>query len=236
MKEDVLHGYLLTGIGIVLVVQALTQESLNTQMILSVTGFLAVFIGLLKLRIEEKYIMEYYGKEDGGMQYLRPVGALMVFFSTVLPYLPMPLERGATRDAYSFIDLLHAMWLGIEIEGGITLLIFVSVVFAGAAASLLHYSGGYVVLFGVAGYGYVVSLLMEMSIAYVFMSEFRSGMYVAMVGAALIILSSLFRYRPEGGCEKQRNPEFIHEKRSQKRTDEDGGSRDTGGPVTSFET
>lgn len=208
MSGDAVHTYLLLCIGAVLAIGATVQEPGGTQMILAVTGFVAFFVGLLKMYLDERYALERNGAARSS-RYLRPVGASLVFLSTVLPYLPLPLDRGATRTAYSFVDVVLAFASGAEAEGGLSIVIFASVIFAGAAASLLHYSGGYVVLFGVAGYGYVVSLLMEMSILSVFLTEFRSGMYVATMGAFLIIISSLVTEPPKKETGSDRS--LIHE-------------------------
>lgn len=206
MNGDKTYAYLLIGIGTLLVTAALVQDSVGTQLILTATGFVSLLAGVVKLRVDEKRA----SSEEGSTAYrLRLFGASAVVLSTALPYLPLPLDRGETRTAYSFVEVVHAMWLGVEVEGSLSILIFVSVVFAGAAASLLHYSGGYVVLFGVAGYGYVVSLLMEMSFLTVFLTEFRVGMYVATAGAALIVLSSLLRHPPNSDASEDRR--FVHE-------------------------
>ncbi|MFP4188730.1 MAG: hypothetical protein ACOCRA_00570 [Halobacteria archaeon] len=208
MNGDTAHTYLLLGIGAVLAIGATVQEPGGTQVMMAATGFVAFLIGVIKMYVDDRYTS---GEEEGARssRYLRPVGAAMVFLSTLLPYLPLPLERGATRTAYSFVDVVVALASGAQAEGSLSIVIFASVVFAGAAASLLHYSGGYVVLFGVAGYGYVVSLLMEMSILTVFLTEFRSGMYVATAGAVLIVLSSLVAKPPE--TETTGNRRLIHE-------------------------
>ena len=241
MEENSVIGYVLVAIGVSLVVLALSKTSINVQLALSLTGFLSAFVGLVMMRFNEKQRVER-GKESGGLKYLRPLGSLMVLFSTALPYLPLPLEHGKTREAYSFVDLIYAVSTGAEVEGGITLLIFVAVVFAGASASLLHYSGGYVILFGVAGYTYVVSLLMDMGVLRVFLTEFRAGIYLTTAGALLIILSPLVRHGLREKPTRHKGHRLIHQRRSDRRqygrksTDEDGGSRDTGGPVTSFET
>jgi hypothetical protein len=207
MGDDTTHTYLLLGIGIVLSLVALGQEPGGTQLVTASTGFLSFLVGVVKMYVDGRY------DSDGGARrssrYLRPVGASLVFLSTLLPYLPLPFDRGATRTAYSFVDISIALASGAEVEGGLSIVIFAAVVLAGAAASLLHYTGGYVVLFGVAGYGYVVSLLMEMSVLTVFLTEFRSGMYVAIAGASLVVLSSLVPEPPEKDTDGDRT--FVHE-------------------------
>jgi hypothetical protein len=202
MRGGKIHGYALSTIGMVVMAGVVLQDSLGTQLLLSGVGFLSFFVGLLLVRTEKRKIAV-----DKGSRRLRLIGSAMVFLSMLLPYLPLPLEQGTTRTAYSFTDLVHKMWLGVGVEGDLSLLIFASVVFAGAAASLLHYSGGYVVLFGVTGYGYVVSLLMEVSFLQVFLTEFRAGVYVATAGGVLVVFSSLFGH----GKRKKNRVEFIHE-------------------------
>lgn len=203
MRGGKIHGYALSSVGVVIMADVVLQDSLVTQLLLSGIGFLSFLVGLLLLRTEKRKT----AVEDRGSARLRLAGSAMVFLSILLPYLPLPLEQETARTAYSFLNLAHKIWLGVGVEGDLSLLIFASVVFAGAAASLLHYSGGYVVLFGVTGYGYVVSLLMKMSFPQVFFTEFRAGVYVATAGGVLVVFSSLFGY----GRRKKEKVEFIHE-------------------------
>jgi len=208
MNEGNAHTYLLLGIGAALVLAATAQQPGGTQLVLATSGFAAFLAGVLKMYVDGRHAPGGAG-ETPSSWYLRPAGASIVFLSTLLPYLPLPIDRGATRTAYSFVDVALAMVSGAGVEGGLSIIIFASVVFAGAAASLLHYSGGYVVLFGVAGYGYVVSLLMEMGMLTVFLNEFRVGMYAAVLGAVLVILSSLVT--PPGDEGEVRDRSFLHE-------------------------
>lgn len=203
MNARGIHGCALSAIGVLLMADVALQDSLGTQLLLSGVGLFTFLLGLLLFQTDR----EKTDVDDRGSGRLRLIGSSAVFLSMLLPYLPLPLERGTTRTAYSFLELAQTMWLGVDVEGDLSLLIFASVALAGAAASLIHYSGGYVVLFGVTGYGYVVSLLMEMSFLQVFLTEFRAGVYVATVGGVLVVISSLFGH---GGGKKE-EVEFIHE-------------------------
>ncbi|MCX2818699.1 hypothetical protein EGH25_04955 [Haladaptatus sp. F3-133] len=207
MGDDTTHTYLLLGIGGVLSFVAVGQKPGGTQLVTASTAFVAFLVGLVKMYVDGRY--ETDGDAGGLSGYLRPVGASLVFLSTFLPYLPLPFDRGVTREPYSFAEVVVALASGAGVEGSLSIVIFAAVVFAGAAASLLHYTGGYVVLFGVAGYGYVVSLVMEMSVLTVLLTEFRSGTYVATAGALLVILSSLIRKPPKAETDTDRR--FVHQ-------------------------
>jgi hypothetical protein len=134
---------------------------------------------------------------------VRLLGVFVTLASLGLPYIQLPLGGGGER--YSFVGILmglnsdtitlQALSAGNDLAGGLTLLIFASVVIAGAFASILHHLGGYVVLFGAAGYGYVVSEVTEAAPLQVILSEFRIGLYVAVVGALIIVASSFFSYQ-----------------------------------------
>jgi hypothetical protein len=142
---------------------------------------------------------------------VRLLGVAVTLASLALPYIRLPLTLGADRDMYSFVGIvtelnqgiltLEALSGGGRRAGGLTLLIFVSVVVAGAFASILHHLGGYVVLFGAAGYGYVITQVTGAEPVTVVVSEFQTGLYVAVVGAVVIIGSSFLSY---GTAEKDR--------------------------------
>ncbi len=205
-------GFVVLSIGTVILVGGATREIFYLRLILALLGFATVIGGFVIVYMEEVYARKYLGERTFSKQYVRLFGASVVFASTFLPYLPIPLEYGATRDAYSYIGLLNAIRLGADIEGGLTLLIFVGVVFAGASLSLLHYTGGYVVLFGITGYGYVASILLRMDVTEVILTEFRTGMYAAATGAFIVILSSFFRYCPEET--ERKDIDMLHRKRA----------------------
>lgn len=201
---DRVHGYSMLVIGGLLMAGVLLQDSLGTQLVLSGIGFLFFSSGLifaLSSKDNEKT------SETKVSVYLRMLGSFLVIISTALPYLPLPMGSEAARSSYSIIGLVQEIWAGAEIEGALVLIIFASVVVAGAAASLLHYSGGYVVLFGITGYTHIVTLLTDKGIFGVILTEFRSGVYLATAGGLLVVLSSLLRDRMERGGQA----DFIHE-------------------------
>lgn len=204
MGENVIHGYALLSIGATVLAGILLQESLGTQLVLAGLGFAFFMAGVMVVSTKGR---KKETQKTTGSGYLRAAGSIVVLLSMGLPYLPLPIEPGSTRTAYSFVGLVHEMWLGTEVPGALSLLIFASVVFAGAAASFLHYTGGYVVLFGVTGYTHIVSLLIDKGVFRVFLTEFRVGVYVATAGGLLVVLSSLLRGRKESGGAT----EFIHE-------------------------
>jgi len=204
MGENVIHGYALLSIGATVLAGILLQESLGAQMVLSGLGFAFFMAGVMVVSTDSGNDERRQTTVSG---YLRTAGSVVVLLSMGLPYLPLPIEPVSTRTAYSFVGLVHEMWLGTEVAGALSLLIFASVVFAGAAASLLHYTGGYVVLFGVTGYTHIVSLLIDKGVFNVFLTEFRVGVYVATAGGLLVVLSSLLRGEKERGGAT----EFIHE-------------------------
>jgi hypothetical protein len=135
---------------------------------------------------------------------VRLLGAGVALASLALPYVRLPLGvSGVDRTAYSFLSVVNGLYQGSltlqalsgeDLAGGFVLLVFASVVIAGAFASVLHHLGGYVVLFGAAGYGYVVRLVTEAQPVEVVVSEFQAGLYVAVVGALLIVGSSFMKY------------------------------------------
>jgi hypothetical protein len=135
---------------------------------------------------------------------VRLLGVFVTLASLALPYIRLPLVLGEEREMYSFVEIimglnegsltLQMLSGGNELDGGLTLLIFVSVVIAGAFASILHHLGGFVVLFGTAGYGYVITEVTSAEPIDVVVSEFQIGLYVALVGALIIVASSFMSY------------------------------------------
>jgi hypothetical protein len=74
------------------------------------------------------------------------------------------------------------------------LLVLLSVVVAGGFISILHHIGGYMILFGTAGYGYFLMDSLGIGITQIVMHEFGLGMYVGLLGALVIVGSSLLSY------------------------------------------
>ena len=126
---------------------------------------------------------------------VRLLGAAIALGSLFLPYVHLPLETGVTRVSYSFIDLVGALYAGTSVEGGFLLLLLMSIVIAGAFISLLHHIGGYLVLFGVAGYGYLIMESLGAEAMAVVVHEFQLGLYVGLVGGLIIAASSLLNYK-----------------------------------------
>lgn len=143
---------------------------------------------------------------------VRLAGVLVTLASLALPYIRLPFgsAEGVERIGYSFVGIVNGLYqgsitlasLGEDLSGGFVLLIFAAVVIAGAFASILHHLGGYVVLFGAAGYGYVVSLTVDAQPVEIVVSEFQIGLYVAVAGALIIVGSSFLSY---GTAERDRD-------------------------------
>ena len=138
----------------------------------------------------------------------RLAGVLVTLGSLALPYVRLPLTPdGVERMSYSFVSVVNGLYQGSltlqalsgdDLAGGFILLLFASVVIAGAFASILHHLGGYVVLFGAAGYGYIVGLVTEATPTEIVVSEFGVGLYVAVAGALIIVASSFMKYEAKG--------------------------------------
>jgi hypothetical protein len=134
---------------------------------------------------------------------VRIIGVLVTLGSLALPYVRLPVKLGAERTSYSFVSVINGLYQGSltlqtlsgdDLAGGFTLLLFASVVIAGAFASILHHLGGYVVLFGAAGYGYILGLVTDGTPTEIPFSEFQIGLYVAVAGALVIVASSFMKY------------------------------------------
>lgn len=162
-------------------------------------GFITTVLGMGTLLFQKKG-METRGEQQGETDTptrVRLIGIGVTLSSLLLPYIAVPLDPSAGRTAYSFLGLLNALWVGTEVDGGLTLLIFMSVVIAGAFSSFLHHVGGYVVLFGAVGYGYIVRELVGRAPLEIVLYEFQMGLYVALFGASVIIASSFLTYETE---------------------------------------
>lgn len=210
-------GVALMAVGVVLVIvgaRAGGTES-QTQIVGVLGGFIASVAGVIMLfggRGDSLETGSGAVTETDTPARVRLLGVAVTLASLTLPYIRLPLELGAGRDTYSFVRIvmelnqglltLGALSGGGRRAGGLTLLIFVSVVVAGAFASILHHLGGYVVLFGAAGYGYVVAQVTGAEPVDVVVSEFQIGLYVAVVGALIIVGSSFLSY---GTAEKDRD-------------------------------
>jgi len=159
-------------------------------------GFITTVLGMGALLFQRRG-METRGEKQGETDTptrVRLIGIGVTLSSLLLPYIAVPLDPSGERVAYSFIGLLNALRVGTEVDGGLTLLIFMSVVMAGAFSSFLHHVGGYVVLFGSVGYGYIVRELVGRAPLEIVLYEFQMGLYVALFGASVIIASSFLSY------------------------------------------
>lgn len=199
-------GIGMIAVGVALVVFGARADS-TTQMVAVFGGFIVSVAGVVSVfggtgdRLESG---SGSVTENDTPARVRLLGVAVTLASLALPYIRLPLKLGAERETYSFVRIvmelnqglltLEALSGGGELAGGLTLLIFVSVVIAGAFASILHHLGGYVVLFGAAGYGYVVVQVTGAEPAAVIATEFQMGLYVAVVGALIIVGSSFLSY------------------------------------------
>jgi len=192
-------------LGLAVMTFGITQDAGSELQVLAVGGgFMATTAGIVMLVTEGGGDLEAGGRptEKDTPTRVRLVGVVVALASLALPYIRVPLDPGAERTAYSLVGLVEAIRAGTEVDGGLTLLIFMAVVIAGAFASVLHHVGGYVVLFGAAGYGYVVVELTGAEPVEVLLSEFQIGLYVALVGALVIVASSFLSYE---AAEKDRS-------------------------------
>lgn len=191
--------------GIAVMIFGISRQTGSEMQVISVAGgFIAATAGIIMVFTGGKERLEAGGRptENDTPTRVRLVGVLVTLASLALPYIRVPLNPEAERTAYSLIGLIEAIQAGVEVEGGLTLLIFMAVVIAGAFASILHHVGGYVVLFGAAGYGYVVVELTGAEPLEVLLSEFQIGLYVALFGALVIVASSFLSYE---AAEKDRS-------------------------------
>jgi len=210
-------GAALMAAGVVLVIvgaRAGGTES-QTQIVGVLGGFVAAVAGVIMVFGGTGESLETGSgavTETDTPARVRLLGVGVTLASLALPYIRLPLVRtgGVERTGYSFVGLLNGLYqgsitlasLGENLSGGFVLLIFAAVVIAGAFASILHHLGGYVVLFGAAGYGYVVSLTVDAQPVEIVVSEFQIGLYIAVVGALLIVGSSFTSYET---AEKERD-------------------------------
>ncbi|MFP4175087.1 MAG: hypothetical protein ACLFSW_04835 [Halobacteriales archaeon] len=209
MRNSLGIGLMATGIVLVVIGSRSGGDS-ETQILGVMGGFVAAVAGVVMVFGDTGESLEAGSgavTETDTPARVRLLGIVITLGSLALPYVRLPLALGTERETYSFLDIimglnagsltLEALSGGGELGGGLTLLIFVSVVIAGAFASILHHIGGYVVLFGAAGYGYVVSLTVDAQPVDVVVSEFQIGLYVAVIGALIIVGSSFLSYGTE---------------------------------------
>jgi len=193
-------GIVLSAVGIALLVWGIRMDTESNMQIVALSGgFIAAVIGMGAIFVQGPGMEakgEYQGASDTPTR-IRIVGILVTLASLALPYIRVPLDAAPEGTSYSFIGLINALRLGTQVEGSFTLLIFMSVVVAGAFASLLHHVGGYIVIFGTVGYGYIIRELTGGEPIQILLNEFQIGLYVAILGASIIIGSSFVDYEVE---------------------------------------
>lgn len=181
--------------GIVVAIFGLRQDSgSNLQMVGVMGGFILFAAGLGTLADIRGVQSRERPEESDTPTRVRLLGVVVVLGSVFLPYSYLPLEAGAGRSGYSFLDLVSALYSGIQLDGGFMLLVLMTVVVFGGFISILHHIGGYLMLFGAVGYGYYLMDTLGIEIAQVVMNEFGLGMYIGLVGALVIVGSSFLSY------------------------------------------
>ena len=188
-------GLLLVAVGLVVAVFGLRQDSgSNLQIVGVMGGFILFAAGLGTLADIRGVKSRTRPSESDTPTRVRLVGVFAVLASVLLPYAYMPLELRASRSGYSFVSLLRSLYAGTQLDGGFMLLVLLSVVVAGGFISILHHIGGYMILFGTVGYGYFLMDSLGIGVTQVVMHEFGLGMYVGLLGALVIVGSSLLSY------------------------------------------
>ncbi|MFP4188608.1 MAG: hypothetical protein ACLFR5_04265 [Halobacteriales archaeon] len=209
MRNSLGIGLMATGIVLVVIGSRSGGDS-ETQILGVMGGFVAAVAGVVMVFGDTGESLEAGSgavTETDTPARVRLLGIVITLGSLALPYIRLPFGSagGVERTGYSFVGIVSGLYqgsitlasLGEDLSGGFVLLIFAAVVIAGAFASILHHIGGYVVLFGAAGYGYVVSLTVDAQPVDVVVSEFQIGLYVAVIGALIIVGSSFLSYGTE---------------------------------------
>ena len=186
---------LLAVAGLGVAIFGLRQESGSNLQIVGVMGGFFLFAGGMGTLFDQRGLNSRdRPTESDTPTRVRLLGVAVVLGSLLLPYAYMPLELSANRSGYSFVTLVRALLEGTQLDGGFTLLLLTSIVIAGGFISILHHIGGYMVLFGTAGYGYFVMDHLGIEAGQVVMHEFGLGIYIALVGALIIVASSFLTY------------------------------------------
>jgi len=188
-------GILLAVAGVALAVIGLRQDSGSNLQMVGVMGGFILFAGGLGSLADVRGVQSRDRPEESDTPTrVRLLGVVVVLGSVLLPYSYLPLETGAGRSGYSFLSLVNALYSGTQLDGSFMLLVLLTVVVFGGFISILHHIGGYIMLFGVVGYGYYLMDTLEIEIAQIVMNEFGLGMYMGFVGALVIVGSSFLSY------------------------------------------
>jgi hypothetical protein len=124
---------------------------------------------------------------------VRLAGVVITLSSLIMKYGMFPIGSNVDRTPHSAVTALNDVVSGAEIN--LALLVLICMVVGGSFASIFHHIGGYLILISVSAYGYLVVQLLDMTPQEVFFNEFGLGVYVAIVGALIMVVSSVLKYK-----------------------------------------
>ncbi len=188
--------------GIALMTAGGAVEELGEMQAMAVAGgFVATLAGIILFMKDAQQRTHKEGDlATDRRSRVRIVGVAISLASLALPYLRVPIPESPDsqiqRESISFAEIVYNLSVGSPVEVEVAMLFFAMIVLAGGFIAVFHHLGGYLILFGSMGVGFMLMDMLQATPRTLLFQELQPGIWVAVLGSIVIIASSFISYDP----------------------------------------